>query len=290
MQIPDDFLLLSRLSIEAGKFIMEEFARPETVIHSKDDNSPLTAADLRSHAHIVKGLELTGIHVISEESYKASDSLQAPSLFWLIDPLDGTKEFIHRRQEFTVNIALVENLQPVLGCVYVPALGDIYLGKKGYGAFKFTLAPGFPVSDDSIRAAFEHGKVLATAWDSEHIRVVASKSHSDEATRKFIEWAVSGFSSHDSFQYGSSLKICAIAEGLADLYPRFGPTSRWDTAAAQAVLSAAGGEMISLLDGHDLDCRLEPILNPPFLAHAGDTLITRLGLENILAFGQESLT
>jgi len=216
----------------------------------KTDESPITAADMASHHVIVDGLrELTpDIPVLSEEGVNIPWQARSQwRRFWLIDPIDGTKEFTQRTDEFTVNIALIEDGEPVLGVVTAPALKEAFWGSKGEGAYKRDSA-----GDVHQISVAEPGAV---------VRVVASKNHLNDATKAFIE----KFPSHELVQAGSSLKFCRIAEGQADIYPRLGPTCEWDTGAAHAVLTAAGGK-VETLEDLPLKYGKEDVLNPFFVA------------------------
>ncbi len=222
--------------------------RPE--VSYKADNSPLTAADLASHEIIVAGLAALApdIPLLSEEGAERPYSTRRDwDLFWLVDPLDGTKEFIKRNGEFTVNIALVESGVPVLGVVYAPDLERIYLGTVGDGAWR---------QDGSG----ERRPIGATGTDSETLAVVASRSHAGEELKAFL----AQLEDHRLVSMGSSLKICLVAEGAADVYPRLGPTMEWDTAAAHAVVLAAGGEVLDY-SGVTLRYNKENLLNPYFI-------------------------
>ncbi|WP_203300248.1 3'(2'),5'-bisphosphate nucleotidase CysQ [Marinobacter sediminum] len=219
-------------------------------INYKDDSSPITAADIASHEIIEKGLRRISrdIPVLSEEGADISwEERRHWRRFWLVDPIDGTKEFTQRTGEFTVNIALVEDGEPVLGVVTVPALGEAYWGIKGEGAHR---------RDRSGRV-----QQIRVLEPRQAVRVVASKNHLNDETRSFIE----RLGDHEFLQAGSSLKFCRIAEGRADIYPRLGPTSEWDTAAAHAVLVAAGGK-VETLDGTPLRYGKESLQNPHFIA------------------------
>jgi len=188
------------------------------------------------------------IPILSEESANApGEERKTWTRFWLVDPIDGTKDFTNRTGEFTVNIALIENGEPVMGVVTAPALGDAYWGIKGQGAWKRE-------ADGSTRR-------LAVENPPQAIRAVASKNHMNEDTRHFIQQ----LGEHQLVQAGSSLKFCRIAEGQADIYPRLGPTCEWDTGAAHAVLVAAGGK-VTQLDGTPLAYGKEEVLNPYFVA------------------------
>jgi len=226
-------------------------------VETKDDQSPLTAADLASHALIVGELQkLTPeIPVWSEESATIPFTERSDwREFWLIDPLDGTKEFIKRNGEFTVNIALIREHRPVLGVVHVPAMQRNYYGCQNGGAFVSEAAgPSVPI------------QVSATA--NQPLRVVGSRSHRGNSLDVFL----SQVGDHVMVPMGSSLKICLVAAGEADIYPRLGPTSEWDTAAAHAVVNCAGGAVVDL-SGQDLRYNTRPeVLNPYFLVFGDKT-------------------
>jgi len=225
-------------------------------ISYKDDKSPVTAADLASHEIISRGLRAISrdIPVMSEEgAHTPWEERRHWQRFWLVDPVDGTKDFTQRTGEFTVNIALIENGEPVMGVVTAPALGEAFWGLKGEGAHK---------RDQAGRVSR-----IQVAEPKDVKRVVASKNHLNPETRAFIDQ----LGSHELVQAGSSLKFCRIAEGHADIYPRLGPTSEWDTAAAQAVLVAAGGR-VETLDGQPVRYGKENLLNPHFIAFGGRSL------------------
>lgn len=248
-----------KIADTAGEAIMSIYER-DFDVELKDDRSPLTEADRAAHQIIVASLSGLALElpVLSEES--ASEDLEqrrAWDRFWLVDPLDGTKEFIKRNGEFTVNIALIENHAPVLGVVVAPALGATYTGIVGTGAWKLAGGASVPI------------QVQQPA--SEPLRVVGSRSHASPELAAFLE----KIGRHEIKPMGSSLKICLIAEGQADLYPRLGPTSEWDTAAAQAVLISAGGSMMDLTGAPLTYNARESILNPHFLA-LGDDIRDRL--------------
>lgn len=218
------------LADKAGRAIMEIYADRERMVITKADNSPLTQADLMSDRIIRAGLDDLGLGfpLLSEEFEQVPYiERQNWRRFWLIDPLDGTKEFVQRNDEFTVNIALVENGTPILGVVCAPALDVSYYGALGVGAF--------------VRRGNAQPEAIEVKpyVDSETIKIVLSRSHSDDRTRKFLDT----LGNHECTSMGSSLKICLVAEGRAHLYPRLGPTMEWDTAAAQAVVSFAGGKI-----------------------------------------------
>ena len=219
------------------------------VVARKDDDSPLTAADLASHRHIAGELDrrTPAIPVVSEEDADSQRHRRSDGTFWLIDPLDGTREFMARNGEFTVNIALIHQGRPVFGVVYAPALRQMYWGGVGSGAWR--------AQDDGAAEAI-HVRTPAAP-----LRIVASKSHLNEDTRTFI----ASLGSVTVVQAGSSLKFCRVAEGSADLYPRLSPTCEWDTAAAQAVLEGAGGVVVDR-SGSPLRYGKPEVLNPSFVA------------------------
>lgn len=252
-KITDDLMqAVVSLAQNAGDAIMDIYQAGELVWTAKDDSSPLCQADLRAHAILVAGLAklAPGILIVSEEDGDAAPARPIGGQFWLIDPLDGTKEFISRNDEFTVNVALVEDGRPVFGVVVAPALSLAYWGACGMGAFR-----SGATDTSAIR--------VAQALRAGPLRVVASKSHLNEETLEFI----AGLGPCELVHAGSSLKICRIAEGAADIYPRLGPTCEWDTAAAQAVLEAAGGTVLSI-SGQALCYGKPEILNPFFIASA----------------------
>ena len=237
------------LTEKAGQAILEVYAS-DFDVQSKDDESPLTQADLASHHCIVAGLEkLTpGVPIISEESGLPDFEERSQwSRYWLIDPLDGTKEFVNRNGEFTVNIALIDEQKPVFGVVHVPVQNKTYIGCEGFGAERRD-GNG---ETQSIRVAAE---------SSTPVRVVGSRSHRGASLDAYLH----NLGECDMIPMGSSLKFCVIAEGGADLYPRLGLTSEWDTAAAQAVVEQAGGRVVTL-DGKPMKYNTKSdILNPFF--------------------------
>lgn len=244
--------ILCAIALAAGREIMEVY-RTDFSSVQKDDSSPLTEADLRSDRVIREGLEreFPGVFILSEESSSAAGGTN--ERFFLVDPLDGTKEFLKRNDEFTVNIAWVEHGVPVAGVVHAPALGELYFAASGLGAWK-TQGEGQPV-----------GLRTRAPGPGAPLRVIGSRSHGGEALSKWLQQLTV---EHTFVAAGSSLKFCRLAEGKADVYPRLGPTSQWDTAAAQAVLEVAGGAVLDA-QGRDLRYGLQrAILNPDFIALA----------------------
>ena len=237
----------------AGAAILEIYTGEDFEVSDKANHSPLTAADLAAHRVIKDVLVPSALPLLSEEGrdipYAERRQWQR---FWLVDPLDGTKEFIKRNGEFTVNIALIEAGQPILGVVYVPVRDQLYFGARGLGVWKE--AGGQTTSLQTV------SKPLSTPG----LRVVASRSHRDAETESFL----AGLTQPEVVSMGSSLKFMLLAEGSADLYPRFAPTMEWDTAAAQAVLELAGGSLLVRDTGQPLSYNKPELRNPHFLARA----------------------
>lgn len=240
---------------EAGAAIMQVY-RGEIEVTRKDDNSPLTLADLAAHNIIETGLaKLTPeLPILSEESASIPYSTRATwRRYWLVDPLDGTREFIKRNGEFTVNIALVEDGKPTMGVVFAPDKNLLYYASAGHGSFK-----------QENGGAIE--KIHAKALDSSELVIAGSRSHSDARMQTFLANIERNHFSPKVIPMGSSLKICLVAEGKADVYPRLGPTSEWDTAAAQCVLEQAGGSLLNLEGLPLLYNSKDSLLNPDFFA------------------------
>lgn len=228
-------------------------------VSHKSDGSPLTDADLQAHRIIAQELNALTPHVpvVCEEDASSWPYRKPQGEFWLVDPLDGTKEFLARNGEFTVNIALIREGQAVLGIVVAPALAQAYWGGLGIGALR------------EMGCQVECIHVAPRAHARQPMRVIASKSHMNEETQAFIRQ----LGECELVQAGSSLKFCRVAEGAADIYPRLGPTCEWDTAAAQAIVEAAGGQ-VTQLNGAPLRYGKPQVLNPSFVASAGMPLPT----------------
>ncbi len=238
------------LAQQAGEQILEVY-ETDFSVQSKDDASPLTAADLAAHNTIKKGLSaLTpGVPLLSEESRAIPWSTRGQwQTYWLVDPLDGTREFVNRNGEFTVNIALIDGHRPVMGVVHVPVNGVTYSAAAGFGAWRQD-------SDGSERAI----RVQQPA--SSPLRVVGSRSHPGLDLADYLD----ELGPHEIVPMGSSLKFCLVAEGRADIYPRLGPTSEWDTAAAQAVVECAGGRVLTGNGSALAYNQSDNILNPYFV-------------------------
>ena len=252
-----DRALLDRvldLCRQAGSEILKIYNQARAVeVIQKADSSPVTEADFVSHRVLVDGLGklLDSVPILSEEGEPVPyEQRRLWQRYWLIDPLDGTKEFISRNGEFTVNVALVEQGVPVLGVVYVPVLELAYLGLKGNGAWKLDSTGLHPINTRKLG-----GGTFA---------VVASRRHGAEAVGKLLTKLEKVFGNIETRNMGSSLKLCLVAEGEADLYPRLAPTCEWDTAAAQAIVESAGGQVLTeSLDVMRYNAK-ENILNPHF--------------------------
>ncbi len=242
---------------DAGAAVDEIYRQASAEVSYKADDSPLTAADLASHRVIVAGLKdlAPEIPILSEEgAERPYGSRRAWDRLWVVDPLDGTKEFIKRNGEFTVNIALVENGIPTLGVVYAPVLDRTYLAAAGEGAWR---RDGEGEDEaQPIRATGTAGEGDASGT----LAVVASRSHPSPQLSAFLDH----LGEHRLVSMGSSLKLCLVAEGAADLYPRLGPTMEWDTAAAHAVVLGAGGRVLDFA-GEPLGYNKENLLNPHFI-------------------------
>lgn len=252
---------ITKVAREAGDLILQVYAT-DFAVRGKDDASPVTEADERAEALILRGLASLApeIPVVAEESVAAGrvPDIAGPSgRFWLVDPLDGTKEFISRNGEFTVNIALIEAHRPVLGVVHIPVTDTTYSGIPGVGAWR--------AANDRPRAPISVRRAVRPP-----LRVVGSRSHGVA-----LDSMLAALGPCELKPAGSSIKLCLIADGSADLYPRLGPTSEWDIAAGQAVVEAAGGQVVRIADGRALQYNTRAqLLNPDFLAY-GDPDIYR---------------
>ncbi|MEL6393031.1 MAG: 3'(2'),5'-bisphosphate nucleotidase CysQ [Bacteroidota bacterium] len=243
---------VGQIARAAGAEIMRIYESEDFGIEVKGDDSPLTKADRAANAVIVAGLEKLTFQapIISEENAEvAYETRKTYQQFWLVDPLDGTKEFIKRNGEFTVNIALIEDGRPLLGVVYTPVTQELALGIVGQGAWLAGEA------DEPI-------SVAQFNMDDRGLKVVASRSHLNEATQAYL----SSLNEPEVVSKGSSLKILEIAKGDAHIYPRLGPTMEWDTGAAHAVLEAAGGQLVNEETGQPLQYNKSSLLNPYFIA------------------------
>jgi len=248
---------MRRLALEAGDAIMQIYGQDDFGVKSKSDDSPVTAADEAADALISAGLRAAfpGVTLITEE--QAASHSQRADTFLIVDPLDGTKEFIHRRGDFTVNIALVENGVPTRGVVYAPAKNRMFYTQSDGTSVEET----GPLAKNSVGT---QAPIRVSAPDNSALMIVASKSHRDQATDDYI----AKYAAKDMTSAGSSLKFCLVATGEADIYPRVGRTMEWDTAAGHAVLAGAGGRVVRFDDHAPLTYGKDGYANPFFIAYS----------------------
>ena len=249
-------LKVCNIAIKAGEEILKYYTKDIHVTH-KDDSSPLTKADLASNKIIMNALQQLDrtIPILSEESLVEWKERKNWTKYWLVDPLDGTKEFIKQNGEFTVNIALIENNKPILGVIFTPVKFDLYFAQKNYGSYK--------INSSSKLINLQEAEKIFVANQSSIKRIIGSRSHSNQT---FDSWVNQNFPNSEIVQAGSSLKFCLIAEGAADIYPRFGPTSEWDIAAGHIIVNEAGGR-VNTFENIEIDYnKKEDLLNPQFYA------------------------
>lgn len=228
-------------ALEAGKVILEIYRSDDFEIELKGDNSPLTKADIASHNVIMSYLKNTDIPVLSEEGKLIPyNDRKDWNQLWIVDPIDGTKEFIKHNGEFTVNIALVENQKTVLGVIFVPVLGDLYFSTKEIGSYKVSVN----LEGYNIDELLKSGDKLPLLREDKTFTVVVSRSHMSSKTETYVNKMRQKHGIVNLISKGSSLKLCMVAEGQADCYPRFGPTMEWDTAAGQAICEHAGFKVV----------------------------------------------
>lgn len=252
-------------ALDAGKSIMDIYTDPNAdfEIERKADNSPLTRADKAAHNLIARALSVTPFPVLSEEGKEIPYEERSKwETLWMVDPLDGTKEFIKRNGEFTVNIALIFKGVPVLGVIYVPARKDLYFAADTVGAFKTNVDSSHQPSIEDLK---QNAVRLPMSFGHQGVVVVASRSHQTEDTTNFIENLRKQGKPVTLISSGSSLKICLVAEGTADIYPRFAPTMEWDTAAGHAIARAAGCNVYHVDGRTPLRYNKEDLHNPWFL-------------------------
>jgi 3'(2'), 5'-bisphosphate nucleotidase len=262
-----DYQYLLKISIEAaikaGERTLDFFGK-KISIKTKKDNSPLTKADLGSNKIINEILLQSGIPILSEENKIIPYNVRKKwNLYWLVDPLDGTKEFIQNSPEYTVNIALIENNIPIMGVIYVPAKQILYYGSLKNGAFKV-------IANSSLNydLLLKHSIPLPIHPGLNNtVTIIASKSHMSEETIGFIDKIKKNQLEIDLTSIGSSLKFCLMAEGLSDIYPRYGRTMEWDTAAGQVIAESANCRLVNVNDGKKMIYNKEELNNPSFIAY-----------------------
>jgi len=252
-------------SLSAGTEILRVYESDDFEIEIKGDNSPLTKADKEGNAVIMQMLEKTGIPILSEEGKSIPyEERKDWKQMWIVDPLDGTKEFIKRNGEFTVNIALWENGQIVLGVVYAPVLDTLYYSIVEQGAYKLIEASR-RIEEFSYNSLTNISSNLPEITLKDNYVVVGSRSHMNDETQAFVDDKKKEHANVEMISKGSSLKLCLVAEGLADAYPRFAPTMEWDTAAGTAIAVGAGAKVLDYNKQADLEYNKENLLNPWFL-------------------------
>ena len=250
-------------SLKAGEEILKIYNTDFEVEYKKDE-SPLTIADKNANDIITSFLQETGIPVLSEEGRSIPfEERKNWEKLWIVDPLDGTKEFVKKNDEFTVNIALVKNKRPVMGVVYAPVLDELYFGEESLGAYKLNKASEVINKLDDV---LQHALKLPLDISKSYFGIVASRSHLTPETTEYIDKIRKGHNKIKIVSKGSSLKIVMVAEGVADVYPRFAPTSEWDTAAGHAVVLASGGRIVQAKNpNNEVIYNKENILNPWFI-------------------------
>lgn len=263
MNIKQQLSIAIEASIEAGKEILKVYETDDFQEEKKADDSPLTLADKNAHNKIVSFLEKTNIPILSEEGqHLPYEERKKWDYFWLVDPLDGTKEFIKRNGEFTVNIALVKKDTPVASVIYVPITKTLYFADTETGAFRIKDASS--INDFSFDALKSNSQQLPLPKEERPFTIVGSRSHLNEKTINYIENLKKEHGEVKMMPVGSSLKLCMIAEGKADIYPRFGPTMEWDIASGHAIVVASGA-LISKADGSEMLYNKEDLLNSYFI-------------------------
>jgi len=275
-------LIALRAAKDAGRAVLDVYKQDFDVWY-KEDQSPLTAADQLSHKIIVDHLNdpsIKSFPVLSEEGKEIPfEQRCAWKYFWLVDPLDGTKEFIKRNGEFTVNIALIDQKRPVLGVIYVPVKKCYYFASKDIGAYRLQYNGADDLLDDEVIESDEDEALdtilrqsdklpcedLRLNTSNSQLTIAGSRSHPSKEFEAFVEKMKKKYSKVEVVSSGSSLKLCLVAEGRADIYPRLGPTMEWDTAAGQAVVEQAGGSVVNYETGEPLQYNKNNLLNPWFI-------------------------
>ncbi len=253
-------------AVRAGKLILDVYNSNEFQVNLKSDKTPLTLADRQAHTEILNSLTKTRIPTLSEEGRDILfEERKSWEYFWLVDPLDGTKEFIKRNGEFTVNIALIVNGFPIMGVVYVPVLKDLYFALKGDGSFKIGSIEATLESDHRYDLLIKSASKLPISLDREKFTVLSSRSHMNAETEEYIASLKKKHGEITHKYQGSSLKLCMIAEGTADIYARFTPTMEWDTAAGQAIVEGAGCQILAADTKHRISYNKEDLHNPWFI-------------------------
>lgn len=259
-KISKNLFLAISASIKAGKKIMEIYNQDDYFVEFKDDKSPLTIADKLSNKVICDTLKSSKLPILSEEGSEVPFVRRLEwDIFWMIDPIDGTKEFINRNGEFTVNIALIKKNKPILGVVYAPFLNELYFSEQNFGSFKLDNI----CNEENLN--FDLKIDLQKSIVPKIFTLVVSKSHMNQETQNYVNKKQIEYGNIKCKSFGSSLKICKVAEGYANCYPRFGPTMEWDTAAAHAIAKYAGCDVTNVNNNGLLLYNKENLLNPFFI-------------------------
>lgn len=270
-------LIAIKASINAGIEILRIYSSNEFDISVKSDDSPLTKADIASNKEIQKLLIKTSIPILSEEEKEIDFQIRKSwPLMWIVDPLDGTKEFIKKNGEFTVNIALIENNRPKMGVIYTPVVDELFFSIPEKGSYKMDNAKE-KLSDESIslNRIIELSNKLPLSNKKGRFVAVGSKSHMTKETEDYLSVYRDKYDSIEILSKGSSLKLCLIAEGKADIYPRFAPTMEWDIAAGHAIIKGANGVIINADTKEELNYNKENLLNPWFIAASSKEVISK---------------
>ena len=265
MDLKKHLLLAIEASLYAGKEILEIYHK-DFVVEYKDDHSPLTKADQNAHNKICEHLSKVNLPILSEEGKEIPyDERKNWEDLWIVDPLDGTKEFIKKNDEFTVNIALVKNGIPLLGVILAPAIGKLYFGARDLGSYYTPI--DMTQKEFDLEEIFSMSRKLPFKQLVNHsYKIVASRSHLNTETENIIDNIRNAHSNLQFISIGSSLKFCLLAEGKANIYPRLAPTMEWDTAAGHAILKYSGGNVWQYNEGIEVVYNKENLLNPWFVA------------------------
>ncbi len=257
-------------ALQAGRVILEVYNTNDFQVEQKSDNTPLTLADKKAHNEIVKLLEKTNFPVLSEEGKNIPYNKRKNwKYFWLVDPLDGTKEFIKQNGEFTVNIAFIYKQKPVMGVIYIPVLEELYIASDSLGAYKIDEISIDKSEKLELNYLIKRGGKLPVQGLKDKFTIIGSRSHKSKETDDFINDFKTKYDDVEIITCGSSIKLCMIAEGKADIYPRFAPTMEWDTAAGHAIVLGAGGTVTKQDGVALLEYNKEDLLNPWFIVKSG---------------------
>jgi len=258
MNYNDNLMHAIKAAIKAGEIILSHYQKNYDIT-IKSDYSPVTIADQQSQAIIIQILKESNLPIISEElENKDYNARKNWNLCWIVDPLDGTKEFINKNGEFTVNIALIENQEPVIGVIYSPVSGDLYFATKELGSYKAKVHNHL-IDEKSV-------ELLPISITKHPLKIAISRSHTNEQTQAFINALKIEHPELETIVAGSSIKMCKVAEGIAHLYPRFGRTMEWDTAAGHAILKYAKANIFDINTLQEIKYNKENLENPYFIA------------------------